>query len=148
MKTKYLYILILFASINASAQVLESNLWHINKIIGQSDTFLDEYLLKKIENPEGKNFVYGNSISFHDGKFNSHYSAKCGNDCFPSSQGTYKMISDKYIEITLLTFDQQGDCPSIHKEYNSVSVFEIIKKSETTILLKKTTLPIVKKLPK
>ncbi len=120
-----------------NAQLLEKNLWHINQVFGNSENTLDEYTLTKIENPQGKNFVYGNSISYQKGKFYSYYSAPCGNDCFPSSEGTYKIMSDNLIEITLLAFNQSGECPSIHKKYNITALFEIVKKSNKEIILKK-----------
>lgn len=120
------------------AQDLTKYSWHINKIIGISGDTFEEYELTKIEDSTDR-FDYGNSIHFKEDKtFSCHYSAPCGNDCFPSSTGTYKFIDDNHIEITLLEFKQQGFCETLHKKWNTIiGTFKIESQSETTLTLKK-----------
>ncbi len=81
--------------------------WKIDKLITQKPA--KEYILSKRD--ESKGNQYGNNITFKpDGTFFSDYSAPCGNDCFGSSTGKYKIINESYICILLEHEWRHGNC--------------------------------------
>ncbi|BCY28521.1 hypothetical protein [Flavobacterium okayamense] len=138
MKTIYIYLILLFTSFKLSGQSLENSIWQINDVFGNNGEYLDEYQLTKVEKQDERiSFVYGNSITFYQTSFSSNYSAPCGNDCFPSSSGNYKIISNNQIETTQFTFDQSGDCETIHKKMKIKTLYQIVQKSKSNIILKK-----------
>ncbi|MDR1877845.1 MAG: hypothetical protein LBQ84_09505 [Flavobacteriaceae bacterium] len=104
-------------------------LWIIDEIIGLYT--VDEYNLSKVsEQDASKGWVYGKSITFSDGTFNSHYSAECGNDCFPSSKGTFKMVNNTHIQLKLKLVEIRGGCPhSRDSNHRDLGIF-LIKKLE------------------
>ncbi len=138
MKPKYLSIILLLTSFNLNAQSFENCIWQINNVFGYNGESLEEYQLSKVEKQDERlNFVYGNLISFIRNSFSSYYTAPCGNDCFPSSYGSYKLINNNLIEITQLVFEQSGDCETIHMKMKTTTLFQIVRKSKSNIILKK-----------
>ncbi|MEZ4853882.1 hypothetical protein [Flavobacterium sp.] len=135
MRNLILYSLFSVLLFQANAQQLENSSWKIDKVIGNSGDTFEEYHLYKYDTAE--QWQYGNFIQFTNTGFTCHYSAPCGNDCFPSSSGNFKNSDKNIIELTILTFDQQGDCESIHKKMKITTKYQIIQLSETEIHLKK-----------
>ncbi|MBS7229581.1 hypothetical protein KHA90_00970 [Flavobacterium psychroterrae] len=112
MKKITLYVLIVFFSHNSYSQNIFEEYWHISEVIGQDTENTKEYILYKIDKND-KYSLYGTKIIFNsNNSFICNYSAKCGNDCFPSSVGTYKIIDNKHINLFVKQFKQSGDCES------------------------------------
>ncbi|MDI1317790.1 hypothetical protein [Flavobacterium sp.] len=108
--------------------------WLINVLITDSE-FNNEYLLIK---PKAGERLYGNSLTLNpNGTFRSAYSAECGNDCFTTTSGKYKIISENYICFYLEKIDQEGDCNG-HKEPNKDLGIFYIHKGENEIRLIKS----------
>lgn len=81
--------------------------WRINNLVLNDET--KEYILYPQNSDPYKN--YGNNITLKpDGTFESAYSAECGNDCFTSTFGKYKMIDENYICFFLEKITHTGDC--------------------------------------
>jgi len=135
MKKVFIYGLLILLLFQAKAQQIENSSWKIDKVIGNSGDTFEAYHLYKYDATE--KWQFGNFIKFTESGFTSYYSASCGNDCFPSSSGTFKNVDKNSIELTLLTFEQQGFCENIHKKMKITTKFQIIQQSETEIILKK-----------
>lgn len=122
------------------AQKVFGEYWYINKIIGNDMQNTQEFTLNKIELTSKDDFIYGNKIIFNnDNTFNSNYSAPCGNDCFPSSTGTFKIIDKKHIKIFVKEFIQVGDCENKKIELNiDLGTYYISKESNEIIKLIKS----------
>ena len=70
----------------------------------------------------------------------SYYFAPCGNDCFSSITGTFKLIAPSYVRLNALTFERTGDCK--HKNetlHNDTADYYIYKVSNKKIFLVKST---------
>ena len=94
MKTLFITLNFLWVGI-LSAQEFIGAQWKINNILGADINKEDFYILTKPEDPK---WSYGDHLQLStDGNFKSWYSAPCGNDCFTTSYGTYKKISEEYI---------------------------------------------------
>lgn len=135
MRTLILYSLFSLLLFKAKAQQLENSSWKIDKVIGNVNDTFDEYHLYKYDTSE--QWQYENFIKFTESGFTSYYSAPCGNDCFPSSSGNFKKISENQVELTILTFDQHGDCQNVSYKMKISTTYQIIQSSETEIHLKK-----------
>lgn len=111
--------LIFFSSYRISAQNIVGEYWHINEVIGSDTENIQEFTLYKIDKKDKYYAMYGTRIIFNnENSFNCNYSAKCGNDCFSSSFGTYKMTDTQHIDLYVKAFSQVGDCKSINKVLN------------------------------
>lgn len=68
--------------------------------------------------PAERGYIYGNHIMFDpvNSTFKSFYTAPCGNDCFPSSTGTYKMEGEQQIRLYLTSVAQHGACENYDKD--------------------------------
>ena len=111
--------------------------WRSNQVINAQST---EFYLTHAEDKE-KNTLYGNSIIFQkDGTFVSQYRADCGNDCFPSSKGTFKKIDDNHIHLRINSFEQHGEiriCPPIDDHtQRDLGIFKIEPTKEGYHLIK------------
>ena len=133
MKTLFITLNFLWVGI-LSAQDLIGAKWRINNILGADINKEDFYILT----PE---WSYGNHLQLStDGNFESWYSAPCGNDCFTSSYGTYKKISEEYISFHIQKVERWGWCSDVGKvEKNETNTYYVYKKSESEIYLLKTT---------
>lgn len=116
------------------SQNLQSNTWHIDQIIGRDAN--KEFTLQKVDTTN-RYWAWGNTISFSpDGSFTCRYSAKCGNDCFPSSKGSYHFSDSSHVIIFLKEYRQDGDCPHIFKTIEkTLGIYLIVKKDDTCIKL-------------
>ncbi|HHX2521045.1 TPA: hypothetical protein ACU8BS_001465 [Neisseria subflava] len=99
-------------SIN-QGKILEKNvlvgLWHIDEL--PMDASQNAYYLSRVETAGSDNHIYGKHIEFDkDGRFSSSYSAECGNDCFPHSEGLYRFVSDDEVILQATKVEQRGDC--------------------------------------
>ena len=135
----FILLLVINFSQDLCAQKLTGELWHINKIIGRDLKNTQEYTLTKIDSTKDGDFVYGNKIIFNtNNTFNSFYSASCGNDCFPSSTGTFKMVDKAEIQLFVEEFVQEGDCEHKKMELNiDLGVYCISIESDKVIMLNK-----------
>ena len=69
------------------------------------------YYLSRVETAGSDNRIYGTHIEFDkDGRFSSSYSAECGNDCFPHSEGLYRFVSDDEVILQATKVEQRGYC--------------------------------------
>ena len=72
-------------------------------------------------------------------QYRSYYFAPCGNDCFSSITGTFKLIAPSYVRLNALTFERTGDCK--HKNetlHNDTADYYIYKVSNKKIFLVKS----------
>ena len=124
---------------NLYMQSIMGKYWHINKIIGLDMQNTQEFILTKIDSTSKNDFIYGNKIIFNiDKTFICNYSASCGNDCFPSSTGTFKLIDENHINLFVIEFNQDGDCESKQVQLNvDIGTYYISKKSDKRIKLEK-----------
>ena len=137
MKTLFITLNFLWVGI-LSAQDLIGAKWEINNILGDNVNEEDFYILTKPENPD---WSYGDHLQLStDGNFKSWYSAPCGNDCFTTSYGTYKKISEEYISFHIQKVEHWGDCRDEGEvKKNKTNTYYVYKKSESEIYLLKTT---------
>ena len=75
-----------------------------------------------------------------DGRFSSSYSAECGNDCFPHSEGLYRFVSDDEVILQTTKVEQSGYCGE-NGEFNKsgewvLGKFKIEKDKEFVVLKK------------
>ena len=69
----------------------------------------------------------------------SYYFAPCGNDCFSSITGTFKLIAPSYVRLNALTFEQTGDCKHKNEKlHNDTADYYIYKVSNKKIFLVKS----------
>ena len=53
---------------------------------------------------------WGHFISFTEKTFSTHYSARCGVDCFTSVTGTYELIGEDTIAFFIESISRSGYC--------------------------------------
>lgn len=135
-----LTLLITLLSYNMHSQNIFGGKWNISEIIGQDTKYTQEYTLSKIDQSDKNYVMHGTKISFDkDNTFNCTYSARCGNDCFPSSVGTYKIIDNKHIDLFVKEFSQTGFCEHKKIALNlNLGQYYISQKSDTIIKLIKS----------
>ncbi|HEX8561914.1 MAG TPA: hypothetical protein VF676_02935 [Flavobacterium sp.] len=105
--------------------------WRITSLIVDKST--KEYTLSGVD--PSQRFSYGNSISFKpDGSFVSRYSARCGNDCFTTSVGKYKMLDEDYIGLYLESIFRSGDCSGGSDPNEYFGLFRIYKEKGKVLL--------------
>ncbi|EKY18696.1 hypothetical protein [Capnocytophaga sp. oral taxon 326] len=73
-------------------------------------------------------------------QYKSFYFAPCGNDCFPSIIGTFKLIAPSYVRLNALKFEQRGFCEKKNETlHNDTADYYIYKVSDKKIFLVKST---------
>ena len=73
-------------------------------------------------------------------QYRSYYFAPCGNDCFSSITGTFKLIAPSYVRLNALTFERTGDCKHKNEKlHNDTADYYIYKVSNKKIFLVKST---------
>jgi hypothetical protein len=121
------------ATSNLEIAFLQGN-WRIDKLIVNNTT--NEYVLYP-QNLNQVGFSYGNSISINsDETFVSSYSAPCGNDCFTTSMGKYKMIDENYLCFFLEQVTKSGDCIGKTTPNIDLGLYRIYKEENKIILRK------------
>ncbi|MFV8345419.1 hypothetical protein [Flavobacterium sp. ZB4P13] len=107
--------------------------WRINHLIINSK--IKEYGLSP-QNPD-RFENYGNNISLNtDQTFLSGYSAECGNDCFTTSKGKYKIIDENYICFYLEEITHRGDCSGNSQPNKDLGLFYYYKNNNDFNLIK------------
>lgn len=102
------------------SQNLQSNPWRINQVIGRNTDEMQEFTLEKIDTTN-QGWMWGNTIRFFpDGNFSCKYSAWCGNDCFPSSNGSYDLSDSTHVKMFLKEYNQVGECENIHRTIEKI----------------------------
>ncbi len=100
-------------------QILQGK-WRINGIIGHPKEKSDIFILTKIRGD--KKYVWGTTILIKDKNFVCTYTASCGNDCFPSSEGNIGEVNEQQVKIFVKQFEQSGfTCEKKHLKLNNVS---------------------------
>ena len=113
--------------------------WITNSLLGN---FKEEYQnLLVLTQKEGERVGYATVFDKNDkNQYRSYYFAPCGNDCFPSVSGTFKLIAPSYVRLNALKFVQSGDCKSKNKTLHNDTVdYYIYKVSNKKIFLVKST---------
>ena len=73
-------------------------------------------------------------------QYKSFYFAPCGNDCFPSIIGTFKLIAPSYVRLNALKFEQRGFCEKKNETlHNDTADYYIYKVSDKKIFLVRST---------
>lgn len=101
-------------------------IWHTNELPWNKAE--KEYSLQKLdkENP----YRYGNFITLNENNtFEAYYSAPCGNDCFPTSKGTFQVIENNKIILIVNYIEQSGFCNETFKKKGnwSLGTYKIVK---------------------
>lgn len=119
---------------NSKINSLSGN-WRISQLISNSGT--KEYILKKQSLDRFEN--YGNNISLNeDQTFLSSYSAECGNDCFTTTKGKYKIIDKNYICFYLEDIEKSGDCSGNSIPNKDLGLYYYFQEENGFRLLKST----------
>lgn len=109
--------------------------WRISQLISNSET--KEYILKTQSLDRFEN--YGNNIAFNeDQTFLSSYSAECGNDCFTTTKGKYKIIDENYICFYLENIEKSGECSGNSKPNKDLGLYYYFQEENGFRLLKST----------
>lgn len=120
-----------WAKQNAMLSELQGT-WISNELL-LSDETKEYFLLRK--SPDGYNF--GNHITLNpDQTFTSFYTAECGNDCFTTSTGKYKIIDQNYICFYLEKITKSGDCSESTEPDKDLGMYYYYKKDKMFCLLK------------
>ena len=136
---KHILITLLLCAPSVYAQNLLKGEWITNSLLGkfkEKDSNLFE--LTKDEDE-----ISGIATEFEKNdknQYRSYYFAPCGNDCFSSITGTFKLIAPSYVRLNALTFERTGDCK--HKNetlHNDTADYYIYKVSNKKIFLVKST---------
>ena len=90
---------------------------------------------------ERESFGYATEFKKNDkNQYISYYFAPCGNDCFSSITGTFKLIAPSYVRLNALKFEQRGDCKHKNEKlHNDTADYYICKVSNKKIFLVKST---------
>ena len=129
-------VLLIFLSsliANSFCQSLKLTTWKIDQVIGVDTNNIQEFTLKKVDTTN-QFWSWGNILKFSsDGTFTCEYSAPCGNDCFPSSNGLYSIDSSK-VTLILKEFRQKGYCENLYRTPNRVLGDYVVKKQDSVTI--------------
>lgn len=80
--------------------------------------------------------AFGHFVTFKkDGTFSGYYTAPCGNDCFTSIDGHYKINDFSNLEIFVKNAEQKGYCNNpIHFSNKKRGTFKLTKQSDHILL--------------
>lgn len=112
--------------------------WKVDAVLWK--TSRQVYHLQRLDSSDEG--IYGNYLIFNrDNTFESYYTAFCGNDCFSSSKGVYKILKNNRIKLVLKEVRRKGfevpDCLEIHeKGVWSLGIYSL-KKTEQGVILTK-----------
>lgn len=116
---KYFPLFLLFIS----AQAIQSQenilgLWKIDYLVNllyNHPEDHEEYNLFPVNQADENGYIYewGNWVAFNeDETFNSYYTAPCGNDCFPSVYGRFKLLEGDRVLLHVDSIIISGFCKS------------------------------------
>lgn len=112
--------------------------WKINNLL--IDTLVQDYILDTLST---ENYTYGNHFKLNsDGTFNSWYTARCGNDCFTSSNGTYSQLDSTHFYFIIENVSFRKACYSRVSPYIfplDIGSFYVLKKENKIHLIKDNT---------
>ena len=136
---KHFLITLLLCASSLHAQNPLKGEWITSSLLGD---FKEEYQnLLVLTQREGERVGYATEFEKNDkNQYRSYYFAPCGNDCFSSITGTFKLIAPSYVRLNALTFERTGDCK--HKNetlHNDTADYYIYKVSNKKIFLVKST---------
>ena len=136
---KHFLITLLLCASSLHAQNPLKGEWITNSLLGD---FKEEYQnLLVLTQREDERVGYAMEFEKNDkNQYRSYYFAPCGNDCFSSITGTFKLIAPSYVRLNALTFERTGDCK--HKNetlHNDTADYYIYKVSNKKIFLVKST---------
>ena len=136
---KHILITLLLCAPSVYAQNPLKGEWITNSLLGkfkEKDSNLFE--LTKDEDE-----ISGIATEFEKNdknQYRSYYFAPCGNDCFSSITGTFKLIAPSYVRLNALKFEQRGFCEKKNKTlHNDTADYYIYKVSDKKIFLVKST---------
>lgn len=94
--------------------------------IGQNQS---DFLLSYVQ-PPSADFMsrFGTFVDFGENTFHTRYVAQCGNDCFTSVSGSYKLLGNNQVEFFIEKIGRRGTCAQqdeIIKE--TIGIFEMAK---------------------
>ena len=136
---KHFLITLLLCAPSLHAQNPLKGEWITNSLLRD---FKEEYKnLFVLTQREGERVGYATEFKKNDkNQYISYYFAPCGNDCFPSIIGTFKLIAPSYVRLNALTFEQTGDCKHKNEKlHNDTADYYIYKVSDKKIFLVKST---------
>ncbi|MEN2800763.1 hypothetical protein [Capnocytophaga sputigena] len=136
---KHFLITLLLCASSLHAQNPLKGKWITSSLLGD---FKEEYQnLLVLTQREDERVGYATEFEKNDkNQYRSYYFAPCGNDCFSSITGTFKLIAPSYVRLNALTFERTGDCK--HKNetlHNDTADYYIYKVSNKKIFLVKST---------
>jgi len=136
---KHFLITLLLCAPSLHAQNPLKGEWITNSLLRD---FKEEYKnLFVLTQREGERGGYATEFKKNDkNQYISYYFAPCGNDCFPSVSGTFKLIAPSYVRLNALTFEQHGNCEKKNKTlHNDTADYYIYKVSDKKIFLVRST---------
>ena len=128
-----IFIVLFFVWNETFSQNLAGSEWKCSQVLGFNLLSKKEITLYKIDSMV-QNALSRSGIKIYFGKdsiFHSSYSAFCGNDCFPSSQGTFKQIDEKHISFFIHRIARDGDCEPLDSIIDAPFGLYYIDKSDT-----------------
>ena len=86
-----------------------------------------------------RRYSYGFHIHFVDStNYVNYYTAPCGNDCFTSIYGKYKLLTDSTVSLTRDSITYRGECRMQPTEYpNTKTEYVMSSKEDGGFTLKK-----------
>lgn len=127
------YVNFASANSNPAIAVLQGT-WKIDQLLLNDK--VKEYVLYP-QKPESNGYSYGNHLSLNsNGTFAGGYSAPCGNDCFTTSTGQYKMLTEDYIAFYLEKVTRSGDCSGNSTPNLDLGVYRIYREANKILLRK------------
>ena len=102
---KHFLIILLLCAPSIYAQNPLKGEWITSSLLRD---FKEEYKnLFVLTQREGERVGYATEFEKNDkNQYISYYFAPCGNDCFSSITGTFKLIAPSYVRLNALTFEQ------------------------------------------
>lgn len=95
-------------SLNSLGQQLFGE-WKVDYLL--LDSIRSEFNLTPVQVKQKNHHDDGNHFELKkEGSFRCWYTAPCGNDCFTTSQGTFKLIGEQHIEFFIDTITKHGSC--------------------------------------
>ena len=80
---------------------------------------------------------WGCFVNFGEDTFSGYYAAPCGNDCFVSTYGTYKFLSEKEIFVDVKTITRSGFCENSGADYVGFNARYSYSTNENSVTLVK-----------